>query len=378
MNRSLSRRFLVGKAVLAILVGILAMPAIARGEDSKELTVRILVKSSPTAVYALHEKWSDSQLAKTLETAVPRTSEEAPELGDLYVETTKNGRASLYRMDVSGNLWSEDNGGAVKLPRESALLLRKEAERLSRAHFGELVDWNEASRIVPRLKVFTVVDLETGLSFRVQRRAGRDHADVQPVSREDSAIMKQIYEGRWSWRRKAILVRADGRQLAASMNGMPHGGDGIPGNDFKGHFCIHFLDSSTHKSEVPDLAHQLMVFKAAGQPRALLQRLTPLTQAESLSEAMNQQDREWVRLFLERAGKAQTDRLLGITDTILAIRPASPERMHFEEDLLTAEGELTVAYERSGKGKKSKPLRFEFVRLSPAAPWRIHRMTEEL
>lgn len=61
--------------------------------------------------------------------------------------------------------------------------------------------------------------METGLQFQVQRRAGKNHADVQPLTKQDTAVMKQIYQGKWSWKRRAILVRKDDQFLAASMHG---------------------------------------------------------------------------------------------------------------------------------------------------------------
>ncbi len=72
--------------------------------------------------------------------------------------------------------------------------------------------------------------------------------------------MKMIYGGKWSWKRKAIIIELDnGRRIAASMNGMPHGGGAIRENKFYGHFCIHFKDSKTHVTGNIDMAHQIMV-----------------------------------------------------------------------------------------------------------------------
>ncbi|MBB6637209.1 hypothetical protein [Cohnella thailandensis] len=376
----MAKRF-YGRCLAAAIMGVTLLldlslqPASA---DSSDTAVQISIRSSPTATYLLKEKWNDPSLAEALRAETPLESDEAPELSDIYVEWTEKGRRRTYRMGLSGNLYSEEEGTVISVPASSSARLLKEASRLSHAYYGELIGWQEASRLVPRLKVFTVVDLETGLSFRVQRRAGRDHADVQPVSKEDTRIMKRIYEDRWSWRRKAVLVRAEGRQLAASMNGMPHGGDGIPDNDFKGHFCIHFLDSSTHKSEVPDPAHRLMVYKASGRPRALLQRLSPPEQAESLAEAINQRDREWVRLFLERTGRKQSNRVLDRLPQVQSARIKTPERLSAGEEFLTFQEEMAIQIELSGGGKKRKPLRFEFARLSPAEPWRIVLLSGEI
>lgn len=130
---------------------------------------------------------------------------------------------------------------------------------------GEFLTWKAVDLIFPRNACANVVDFETGLSFRVQRRAGTYHADVQPITADDTAVMKQIYSGQWAWKRRAVLIVLDnGRMVAASMNGMPHGSGAIKGNKFNGHFCIHFRDSITHGSRSRDTAHQMMVWKAAG------------------------------------------------------------------------------------------------------------------
>lgn len=129
---------------------------------------------------------------------------------------------------------------------------------------GELVDWSKANKIFALYSKATITDVDTGLSFKVQRRGGSSHADVQPLTKTDTATMKKIYGGSWSWNRKAIIVNVGGRRLAASMNGMPHGEGAIKDNNFPGHFCIHFQNSKTHGTKRVDPAHQAAVKKAAG------------------------------------------------------------------------------------------------------------------
>lgn len=130
--------------------------------------------------------------------------------------------------------------------------------------FGEYLSWEKVNKIFPKYAYATVVDLDTGLKFQVQRRGGSSHVDAQPLTAADSATMKTIYQGQWSWKRKAVLVQLySGRMIAASMNGMPHGRGAIEQNDFDGHFCIHFRDCKTHGSKKTDLAHQMMIWKAA-------------------------------------------------------------------------------------------------------------------
>lgn len=139
--------------------------------------------------------------------------------------------------------------------------------------YGEYLPWEEAGQVFPRYAQATLIDFDTRLQFKVQRRAGDAHADVQPLTAEDTEVMKRIYNGRWSWKRRAVLVRLEnGRRVAASMHGMPHGAGAIRGNNFNGHFCVHFRGSTTHNSRRSDLSHQIMVWKAAGRVEKELQK----------------------------------------------------------------------------------------------------------
>lgn len=148
-------------------------------------------------------------------------------------------------------------------------------QKIKQPVYGEFLKWEEAEQLFPRQSCATVIDFDTKVRFRVQRRGGSSHADVQPLTAEDTRKMKSIYNGQWSWKRKAIIVElGSGRKIAASMNGMPHGQGVIRGNNFNGHFCIHFKDSKTHGSKSWDLAHQMMIWKSAN---VLDQQLTTLS-----------------------------------------------------------------------------------------------------
>ena len=161
-----------------------------------------------------------------------------------------------------------------------------------------LLPWEIASEIIPRKAIFTIIDIESGASFHVQRRAGSHHADIQPLTKEDTRILKTIYK-EWSWKRRAVIVLYEGRTIAASMNGMPHGAGALD-NGFNGHFCLHFLNSTTHKTPTPDPAHQLMVLKAAGKLDEYLSALTPENLVEVLMIALNNSDSSILREVLSK------------------------------------------------------------------------------
>lgn len=105
----------------------------------------------------------------------------------------------------------------------------------------------------------TITDVKTGITLSVRRRGGTLHADVEPETAEDTKRLKAIYGSHWSWARRAVIVRIGVKTIAASINGMPHGGSSISNNGFSGHFCVHFLGSRIHKSGKVDEQHQAMV-----------------------------------------------------------------------------------------------------------------------
>lgn len=150
-----------------------------------------------------------------------------------------------------------------------------------------LIPWfNGAENIFAVGTEAVVTDVDTGISFRVERTGGSNHSDTETLSKEDTAVLKKIYGGEWSWKRRAVIVTVGKQKIAASMTGMPHAGredkparevvsdrsegygtginyDSIKGNGMSGHFDIHFLGSRTHGTNRIDEQHQAMVEKAA-------------------------------------------------------------------------------------------------------------------
>ena len=121
--------------------------------------------------------------------------------------------------------------------------------------------------------VCTVIDCKTKKSYQVLRVGGYNHADVQPIDTNNTAIMKSIYNGEWSWVRRPVWVEINGSYVAASINGMPHGYTMVEGNNMDGHTCIHFLNSMTHGSKRVDEAHQAAVSYAYEHRAELLEYL---------------------------------------------------------------------------------------------------------
>lgn len=108
-----------------------------------------------------------------------------------------------------------------------------------------------------------VIDQQTGKTYYVYRNGGHNHADVEPIDKENTEIFRSLYSGTWSWARRPVWVElGEGNFVAASINGYPHGKSYIAGNGIDGHTCIHFLLSKTHGTKRVDEAHQSAVATA--------------------------------------------------------------------------------------------------------------------
>ena len=127
----------------------------------------------------------------------------------------------------------------------------------------ERLDWfNGGKYVIPNGAVFQIKDVSTGLIFSVRRQSGGSHMDAEPLTAEDTAILKKINGGTFSWRRRAVLVKYNGHVYAASIYSEPHGTNTILDNNFDGQFCLHFYGSKTHGTDRVDADHQKCVEQA--------------------------------------------------------------------------------------------------------------------
>lgn len=156
-------------------------------------------------------------------------------------------------------------GCAYRTPDAASWALAGAVAVARRAWSGQLLPWEQVSSAFPIGAQATVIDWVSGRSLHVIRWGGVHHADVEPVTDVDAAALRAIYGGVWSWaRRPVVVVLADGERVAASINGMPHGGGSIGSNTFSGHFCVHFLGSEVHRNDRIDERHLMAILTAAG------------------------------------------------------------------------------------------------------------------
>jgi len=218
-------------------------------------------------------------------------------------------------------------------------------------------------------------------------------ADVTNVPGMDDPVMNELYNGKWSWKRRAILVELDnGRKTAASMHGMPHGAGAIRGNNFNGHFCIHFRDSTTHGSGDINMGHQIMVWKAANRVDEQLCSLTPQGRVEVIFTAINQDEINIVKKLIDDKSNYANQLLVGLQD-IESARLYSIENKEKNSFKVNAGVVYRDSYREyiknltiSLKHKKNQPLKIERQTILPLLDkevwleikqWDINQMAED-
>ncbi|WP_088043320.1 hypothetical protein [Bacillus sp. EAC] len=234
----------------------------------------------------------------------------------------------------------------------------------------EIQNWEAVNKLLPKYSKFTVVDVESGKSFDVQRRAGSRHADVQPLTREDTKIMKEIYDGNWSWRRRAVLILAQDSLIPASMHGMPHGAGSLQ-NGFRGHFCIHFLGSTTHRTGKSDINHHVMILKAAGRIDEYMNNLSPSQLLNVLFVTIKNGDKGLAK-NIAISNQKNIKKELKKIEKIEAIQWALLQTKETEPYSIATEIPVKVNLFIRDIGLIRTKLSFTLVRTSPLSPWKVN------
>ena len=131
-------------------------------------------------------------------------------------------------------------------PRATRDAIAESKSKKPDARSVELLDWSVAKNYMTIGVTAAIYDVRTGITYNVRSFSNGLHADVEPVTRSDTALLKQTYGGVWSWDPRPVWVSINGHVMAASINGMPHGGGVNGSNGMDGQICLHFRGGSTH------------------------------------------------------------------------------------------------------------------------------------
>jgi peptidoglycan hydrolase-like protein with peptidoglycan-binding domain len=112
----------------------------------------------------------------------------------------------------------------------------------------EYMYWSDVKGIFKIGLTARVYDVRSGVVYEVRSFSNGNHADVEPITTGDTELVKSTFGGVWSWDPRPVWVTVNGRTIAGSINGMPHGGGVNDENGMDGQLCLHFLGGSTHNS----------------------------------------------------------------------------------------------------------------------------------
>ena len=93
------------------------------------------------------------------------------------------------------------------------------------------------AKLMPNVVIY---DPDSGLHYNLHMFSFGKHADSEPPTAADTAIMNQVC-GVNSWRAKYVwVIFSDGRVYIASTHSHGHTVDHTANNDLTGHICLHF------------------------------------------------------------------------------------------------------------------------------------------
>ena len=129
---------------------------------------------------------------------------------------------------------------------------------------GSLVRWDTIKTELIVGKSYRVMDYNTGKVFYMTYTGGTNHAEMECTTAEDMAKFLSVFCGVVNYSKRPVVIGVNGKDVAASLYGFPHGTDTIKDNDMDGHTCMFFQGSTSHVGGIADVEHQRQIYVAAG------------------------------------------------------------------------------------------------------------------
>ena len=170
--------------------------------------------------------------------------------GDMTVEAVReyqmrNGLSAdgILGKTTYDKLFRNNNNRAYgndSIPRTVGPVLTKVPEE-----YGRLMEWSEVDGKFSVGTTLKAIDFNTGKEFNMTRTGGTNHADIQPATPEDLAVLNQCFGGSYTWEKRPMLIEIGSAKIAASLFGMPNGSGDITGCGMDGSLCLYFLNSKS-------------------------------------------------------------------------------------------------------------------------------------
>lgn len=135
----------------------------------------------------------------------------------------------------------------------------------SQKQTGELVSWEDVKGQLSAGQTYTLTDFNTGATFGMIYTGGERHAEMEAATANDATVYRDTFGGEYNYSKRPMLISINGKQVACSLQGQPHGMDTVERNDMVGHACLYFNGSKSHVGQLPDVEHINNVFTASGK-----------------------------------------------------------------------------------------------------------------
>ncbi|MEA4928736.1 MAG: peptidoglycan-binding protein [Candidatus Limiplasma sp.] len=148
--------------------------------------------------------------------------------GALTQEKLYSGSAAAYDSSVDQSTLITDDTGKSSGPDVSSVKC--------------LYWYTEVKPTIKSGQHITVFDPATNLEWTLRLYSLGHHADSEPLTATDTAIMYKAFGYTNTWTPKPVYVQLpSGVWTLATMHNVPHLTGSIKDNDFDGHLCVHFL-----------------------------------------------------------------------------------------------------------------------------------------
>ena len=265
------KKLLFGTIVISILAVIMT-PLTVYGVSATTVTVHKSVFQDyiPYVLYELYEPYEEPEMPLIFRTTANLNLRSGPSTNSTRLTTISRGSLVTVTDLRDGEWFAVEVHGRVGYMYAYFLEEVPEGVGILTVASGtvERIHWSEARQVITKGTPLTVIDVRTGITWQVASFSHGNHADVEPVTADDTAAMLQAWGGRWCWTPRPIHVIVGDRVFAASLNGMPHAGSTNRHNNMNGHVCMHFYGSRTHNgSRGHERDHQNAVNEAYNAAR---------------------------------------------------------------------------------------------------------------
>ncbi len=253
-NNSLSVDGLVGSRTYAMLFSSAAVASSATSGTTTADTSTGTTTTGTTTTYTSLSLGATGTAVTNLQKALKALGYNVSADGN-YGALTKSAVTAFQRLNgltadgVAGALTQQTLfGGSAKAydsTADTAVILTDDTGKATGPSVSDVKCLYWYTQVKPTIKsgqYITIFDPATSLQWTLRLYSLGHHADSEPLTATDTAIMYKAFGYTNTWTPKPVYVQLpSGVWTLATMHNVPHLNGSISNNDFDGHLCVHFL-----------------------------------------------------------------------------------------------------------------------------------------